>query len=125
MKDEHIFKFDDGDNGDENNTCSFSFFETERRGAIEIMMDSNLRWHSVVKLNTTQSKGKSTKGKSYIKPRKCVGCGALSRVKCLECDEVYCYPIKKQYDPSNSCFCEHVKQSTSPLQRLVMRSRKK
>ena len=81
-----------------------------RKNAIVIMKDITRKMHCVVKLPSATSNGKATKGKRYCKPRKCVNCGMMSRVKCLECDKVYCYPVKgnKNVDLSNTCFSKHV-----------------
>ena len=79
-----------------------------RKKAIEIIKDLNWQKHSAVKLPTTISQGGATKGKKYVKPRQCYLCGELSRVKCLECNKVFCYPIKDRSGLKNCCFHKHV-----------------
>ena len=65
--------------------------------------------HSVCKLASTVSNGLATKGKRYSKPRKCSICDAMSRVKCRECNKVFCYPLRNRSDVPDSCFYKHVK----------------
>lgn len=101
---------DSDDSGDFD--FEFERLRRARKNAICIMTDVRLREHSVVKLPSATSNGKNTKGKRYVKPRKCHSCSALSRVKCLECNKVYCYPIKVQSNTSGSCFCKHVNEVT-------------
>ena len=86
------------------NDFSFRFSKIQKAkvDALVVITDASLRKHLVVKLNDTTSKGKNTKGKKYVKPRKHIECGKPSVVKCLECYKVYCYPVKKQYNPSQS-----------------------
>ena len=120
----HDESFEFEDDTQEGFNYTFRNIQRARKNAIDTMIDASMRKHSAVKLKCTTSNGKSTKGKKYVKPRKCVGCGALSRIKCLECDEVYCYPIKKQYDPSKSCFCRHINAISSPIERMIKRSKK-
>ena len=92
---------------------TFERLRRARRNALCIMTDVRAFKHSVVKLPSTTSNGKSTKGKKYVRPRKCYTCGTLSRVKCLECDKVFCYPIKNnKSNVSDSCFCLHVNEIT-------------
>ena len=102
---------DSDDSGDFD--FEFERLRRARKNAICIMTDVRMRKHSVVKLPSATSNGKNTKGKRYVKPRKChSSCSALSRVKCLKCDKVYCYPIKDQSKTAGSCFCKHVNEVT-------------
>ena len=73
--------------------------------------------HSVVKLTCTVSNGASTKGKKYSKPRRCHLCGAASRVKCRECNKVFCYPLRNKTEVKNCCFYNHVKGVTRKTKR--------
>ena len=121
MNDE-LDSVDDSESG-EGFEFTFESIKKARNNAIAVLTDASLRNHSVVKLKCTTSNGKATKGKKYVKPRKCVSCGSLSRVKCLECNEVYCYPVKDQYKVSNSCFCKHINAVSSPIERMTKRKR--
>ena len=119
----HDFDSVDGSDCEEGFNFTYGSISRTRKHAIAVLTDASMRKHSVVKLKCTTSNGKSTKGKRYVKPRKCVSCGSLSRVKCLECDEVYCFPVKKQYKVSNSCFCKHINAVSSPIERMIKRKR--
>ena len=89
----------------------------EYRGHILVDRVYDLRGnqHTVVKLKTKLSFGASTSGRRYIPPRSCKfvnidgnKCKVLSRVKCYECNEVYCYDMKDKGDGSGSCFHRHI-----------------
>ena len=78
---------------------------------LQMMRDIGGGEHTACKLPVTISKGKATKGKQYVNRQKCVWCkeeGALSSVKCIECEMVLCYPIFNRDEVINSCFYDHV-----------------
>ena len=77
--------------------------------AIEVLKDCNGGLHSVMKLKSAVSNGTTTKGKIYINPRQCMECGKLTRVKCYQCNEIYCYPLKDKKNIRSYCFYKHVK----------------
>ena len=94
---------------DESMYREFDFdMSRDRRYPIEILHDCNGGWHSAMKLKCTVSHGLTTKGKKYVNPRQCEKCGKLSRVKCYQCDKVFCYPLKDKTNISSCCFYKHV-----------------
>ena len=76
--------------------------------AIDEIYDSNGGLHSAIKLSATVSQGVTTKGKKYVNPRQCIYCGRLSRIRCQQCNKVYCYPLKDRNNVNKSCFYTHV-----------------
>ena len=81
---------------------------------LQTMYDARGRKHSALKLKQQQSNGRKTKNKNYTTVRKCVVCGKKSRVKCLECDKVYCFPIRNKEAVHHSCFKQHIEEITKP-----------
>ena len=94
---------------DESMHIEFDFdMSRDRRYPIGILHDCNGGWHSAMKLKCTVSHRLTTKGKKYVNPRQCEKCGKLSRVKCYQCDKVFCYPLKDKTNISSCCFYKHV-----------------
>ena len=86
--------------------------EAENR-VLETFQDFSGNKHTVMKLETTVSGGKKTKGKSYCKPRQCKTCKKRCRTMCYECNEVHCFPIKKCILIEDSCFVAHMDKPMS------------
>ena len=91
-------------------SVSCNFTEDENNRLIETFQDVYGDPHTVMKLKSTVSCGKKTKGKHYCKPRQCVTCGQKARTFCYECKEVHCYPIRKNILVEDSCFTNHMQR---------------
>ena len=91
-------------------SVSCNFTEDENNRLIETFQDVYGDPHTVMKLKSTVSCGKKTKGKHYCKPRQCVTCGQKARTFCYECEEVHCYPIRKNILVEDSCFTNHMQR---------------
>ena len=80
---------------------------------VDMLTDYGGCSHTAVKLEKTVSEGDSTYGKKYINARQCVLCKKnVSRVKCLECNYVYCYPLRDKEKVQQSCFYKHVNKKS-------------
>ena len=82
------------------------------------MKDVGSCTHSAVQLPKTVSKGRNTKDKAYIKQRKCALCDKKSTVKCMECNEVYCFPSLSKSSINLSCFYKHVHNITNKKRKV-------
>ena len=87
---------------------------------LETFQDFSGNTHTVMKLESTVSGGKKTKGKSYVKPRQCLTCTKRCRTMCYECNEVHCFPIKKCILVEDSCFVAHMNR---PMSTRAMRNK--
>ena len=74
-------------------SVSVNMTEDDSNRVIRSFQDVNGNTHTVMKLETTLSGGKKTKGKQYCKPRLCMACKKRARTMCYKCGEVHCYPI--------------------------------
>ena len=88
---------------------------------LHTMRDVASSTHTAVKLDSTVSLGENTKGRQYAKRRKCKWCGKRTTVKCFECDQTYCFSLRKG---ALSCFHFHV-NGIKRVSRVARRTRNK
>ena len=81
---------------------------------VKVYWDDNHNPHTVATLGRTTSKGNATYNKNYIMPKACAICKQKARTMCVQCHEVFCYPLrtkrkgKGEVDRNDSCFARHV-----------------
>ena len=81
---------------------------------VKVYWDDDHNPHTVATLGRTASKGNATYNKNYIMPKICAICKQIARTMCIQCHEVFCYPLrtkrkgKGEVDCNDSCFAHHV-----------------
>ena len=88
---------------------------SEDQRVVKVFWDRDRNPHTVVTLGRTTSKGNATYNKNYIMPKLCTICNERARTMCLECHEVFCYPLRtkrgnREVDRNDCCFAHHVSQ---------------
>ena len=77
---------------------------------LQVTRDVRSCKHTAVKMKMVYLRGMSTKNRPYVRPKMCQWCGKKTTVKCLECDNAYCYPLDdSKGNVIDSCFYSHVK----------------